>query len=383
VEVHEPTKTISVKQPTTYPNNPGYVVTADFTGDGILDLVTGSDEAYGPVSLNVGNGDGTFQPAITIGSDYFPLAAIGFGDFTGKGRLDLAYGWQDSKSGICGNQPPNYPPCYVKVLVNKGHERFRGLRPFDRSYDSASSAIVAGDFNGDGILDLAVFATYETGQAGKIFLGNGDGTFKRGQTFGFQNLDGFGAVTADFNGDGKLDLVAAYGNSLYLMLGNGDGTFQKPRRILTDKYEIGCGTGQGSLAVSDFNGDGNADLAFCDRRSSGGSVAVRLGILLGNGDGTFQRVAYYSPGAPYGGFFAAGDFNSDGKTDLIFSGLDSEYRPQFDVLWGNGDGTFQKPKKIILRNDSEGVLIPGDFNSDGLLDFVVAASFGLEVNVQE
>ena len=328
--------------------------------------------------MNVGKGDGTFQSAITIGQDYFGGAGIGFGDFNDNGTLDLVYGWQDSKSGLCDYQ--GNPPCYLKVLLNKGSGKFHGLPPFGRYSNQVAAAVIAGDFNNDGILDLAAFEGYDV----LVFLGNGDGTFKRKQTIHFQNPGGFAAVTADFNGDGKLDLVAAYGsNNLYLMLGNGDGTFQKPRRILTDKYEIGCGTGQGSLAVNDFNGDGNPDLAFCDRRSSGGSVAVRLGILLGNGDGTFQRVAYYSPGAPYGGFFAAGDFNSDGKTDLIFSGLDSEYSPQFDVLWGNGDGTFQRPKRIYLPHFYGGLPVLGDFNSDGLLDFVEVVPEGLWVYVQK
>jgi hypothetical protein len=375
VEVHEPTKTISVKQPTTYPNNPGYVITADFTGDGILDLVTGSDDAYGPVSLNVGNGDGTFQSAITIGSDYFPLAGMGFGDFNGEGKLDIAYGWQDSKSGFCafgGN-----PPCYVEVLVNKGHEKFHGLHPFGSYGETVAASIVAGDFNNDGMLDLAVF---EGDEVGEIFLGNGDGTFTHKQTIHFGQVNGFGAVTADFNGDGELDLVAAYGNSLYLMLGNGDGTFQKPRRIVSDRHQIDCG-----LVVNDFNGDGIPDLAFCDEHLSGGASAARLGILLGNGDGTFRGPVYYWPGAPYGGSFAAGDFNSDGKTDLIFSGaiLSHGYKPVFCVLWGNGDGTFQKPKKIALPDDSSGSFVPGDFNSDGLLDFVMVVSYGLAAYIQQ
>jgi hypothetical protein len=126
---------------------------------------------------------------------------------------------------------------------------------------------------------------------GGVFHGNGDGTFKR--VWSFNRDAGEDMVGADFNGDGKLDLVAKYGTGLYLFLGNGDGTFQTPRRIVTDKRFPECGDGP-SLVVNDFNGDGKADLAFCD---SSGPV-LRIGIALGNGDGTFQRPVYYE--IPFG-----------------------------------------------------------------------------------
>jgi hypothetical protein len=189
-------------------------------------------------------------------------------------------------------------------------------------------------------------------------------------------------VGADFNGDGKLDLVAQYGTGLYLMVGNGDGTFQKARRIVTDKRFPECGEGP-SLVVNDFNGDGKADLAFCDWNGP----TLRIGIALGNGDGTFQRPVYYQipfgPGNTFPFNFTAGDFNSDGKTDLIAvtEGVGS---PKFAVLWGNGDGTFQKAQKITLPKNfgGEGGLVTGDFNSDGLLDFVLENDTGLGVYIQ-
>jgi hypothetical protein len=329
VEVHKPTKAIAVKTPDVLPSGPFYAITADVDGDGKLDLVTGVGS--GPVTLNRGNGDGTFQPATTIGHGYFADAGIGFGDFNNDGKLDFLYG-----VGPCCD-----PPTHLKVLLGEGKDKFIGLPRFDLFSDSHPRGIVAGDFNGDGMLDVAV--AHQGGNfGGGIFLRNGDGTFKHVQNFN----PGGDMVGADFNGDGKLDLVAEYGTGLYLLLGNGDGTFQKPRRTATDKRFPGCGNGP-SLVVSDFNSDGIADLAFCDWTGP----VLRIGILIGNGDGTFQQPVYYQmpfgPGNTFPFTFAVGDFNSDGKTDLIAAtaGISS---PEFAILWGIGDGTFKKAKKIVL-----------------------------------
>jgi len=376
VEVHERTKTISVKQPGVYTvgGGPGPVLAADFTNAGILDLVTGTSDSEGLVVLNVGNGDGTFQPAVSIGKH--DISSMSFGDFDGDGTIDLIYGWQDGKMGICGDQPP-YPPCYLKVLLNDGHKGFHGLPPFGRNVSDYANGIVVGDFNRDGILDLAVF---EDGNGGGVFLGNGDGTFTHAGNFHLGFGGGY-AVTADFNGDGILDLVVEYGNSLYILIGNGDGTFQKPRRIATDKYKIG--NNGLPLFVNDFNGDGIADLVFCDKSYD---AVGRIGVLLGNGDGTFQRPVYYPvENSSQGGFsFTAGDFRSDGKTDLIAAtpGVNNE---QFEVFWGTGNGNFQKGQRITLPDNfgGEGGFVPGDFNSDGLLDFVMVNAAGLWVYVQK
>ncbi len=376
VEVHTPTKTIAVNQPGVYlvDGNPSYVVTGDFYDDGILDLVTGAGS--GQVALNRGEGNGTFQSATTVGTSFYAGAGIGVGDFSGDGRLDLVYGYQEGKSGFCDYA--GSPPCYLKVLMGDGRGDFHGLHPFGRYGNQYPAGIVVGDFNGDGILDLAVF---EVSSGGGVFLGNGDGTFKHVWNF-YLGYSGGHAVAADFNGDGKLDLVVEYEKSLYLLLGNGDGTFQKARRIVTDKYSVdACNAVTVGLLVNDFNGDGNADLAFCDFSLTN---PARIGVLLGNGDGTFQKVVYYATGFRDGLSFAAGDFRSDGKTDLIVS-TPGQSGAEFEVFWGNGDGTFQKAKRISLPDNFGGQigLVPGDFNSDGLLDFVMVNASGLWVYVQK
>src|SRR6266576_6165150 len=120
--------------------------------------------------------------------------------------------------------------------------------------------MVAADFNGDGKLDLI-------SADGTVQLGNGDGTFKTGTAWSVsgQNYSGFLAA-GDFNGDGKPDLVVSLGTSLYVLPGNGDGTFQQA--IATN-----IGTGLGAILVADVNGDGKPDVL--------GNGACGLMIFLG------------------------------------------------------------------------------------------------------
>jgi hypothetical protein len=180
--------------------------------------------------------------------------------------------------------------------------------------------------------------------------------------------EGGSIATADFNGDGKLDLVVDDQGYLFVMLGNGDGTFQKERKIA---QILG-----GGLAVNDFNGDGIPDVAFADE------VKGRIGVLIGKGDGTFEKPVFYSAGvAQNQNFqFAAGDFNSDGNTDVIVSqpGIPAENA----ILLGNGDGTFQKAQKLQLAAAAGTGIVVGDFNSDGLLDFAFLGD-GVVVYIQK
>jgi hypothetical protein len=165
--------------------------------------------------------------------------------------------------------------------------------------------MVVGDFNADGVPDLAV------GNANSdmvnIFLGNGDGTFKAAANYATA-LRPLCLVVGDFNGDGKLDLAAASGSSVHVLLGNGDGTFQAP--VIYPTGDIMQGLPR-YMAVGDVNGDGTADLV----EVFGGGVLV----LLGNGDGTFQTtpISYLAGIGPT--TVAIGDFNGDGRPDVAVS----------------------------------------------------------------
>ena len=188
-----------------------------------------------------------------------------------------------------------------------------------------------GDFNGDGIPDLATanggvesFMAPPDSTVG-ILLGNGDGTFQPAQTFAVGPAP-LALAVADFNGDGHLDIAAADSTGISILLGNGDGTFQPAQTYAAQ---------EGSLVVADFNGDGHVDIA-----TSGGS------ILLGNGDGTFQAAQTFASSPGYS--LAVGDFNGDGVPDIAFTFVapTAGYQGTLAILLGNGDGTFQSAQEL-------------------------------------
>jgi FG-GAP-like repeat len=192
-------------------------------------------------------------------------------------------------------------------------------------------------------------------------------------------------LAGDFNGDGKLDLILMKADggqvnmTLWLLEGNGDGTFKPSREIALVRNTSTC-VGTPFVQVSDFNGDGKLDLAFCD--------SSQIAVMLGNGDGTFQPPTFYTadPTGQRLFTFAVGDINSDGKPDLIVSEYPTDFGSTFVVMLGNGDGTFQSPLVIASGLEvplAETSITVGDFNADGLLDAAFQNDVGLYVYLQQ
>jgi len=172
-------------------------------------------------------------------------------------------------------------------------------------------------------------------------------------------------ATGDFNGDGKPDLAAALNQGgVGVLLGNGDGTFQT-----AVNYPAGSNTAW--VAVADLNGDGKLDLAVTD-----GGIAGKVYVLLGNGNGTFQTAVGYAVGSADSGprSIAVGDFDGNGKPDLaVTNDSDTPADNTVSVLLGNGDGTFKAAANYPVGTFPQGVGA-GDFNSDGRSDLVVTNS---------
>ena len=335
-----------------YPGvTPGSVAVGDFNGDGVPDLAV-ANVSYFRVSVLLGNGDGTFQAK----RDYPAVGAwaVAVGDFNGDGTLDLAV-----SSGR------DYFLHNVSVLLGNGDGTFQAARTFGAG--SASFSVVVGDFNGDGVQDLA--AANSSSTTVSVLLGNGDGTFPATPAFAV-GINPESVAVGDFNRDDRLDLAVANAgsNTVSVLMGNGDGTFQA-------EQTHDAGAGPTSVAVGDFNRDGNLDLVVANYGSNdyhAVTVATTVSVLLGNGDGTFGAAQTFEAGSGPNAV-VVGEFNGDGIQDLAVAdyGPDGQRGTTVSVLLGYGDGTFKTAQAFEAGNGASSVAV-GDFNRDGVQDLAVS-----------
>ncbi|MBK8467518.1 MAG: VCBS repeat-containing protein [Chloracidobacterium sp.] len=320
---------------------PFSVVVADFNGDGQLDLAVANHDGN-TVSILLGIGHGTFVPNVDYPTGTGPFS-VALGDFNGDGNLDLAVANQTSNN--------------VSILLGTGTGTFTPKVDYPAGANSVSVAV--GDFNGDGKSDLAV-ANYNSDNV-SILLGTGTGTFapKVDYATGHTPLS---VTVGDFNGDGKPDLVVTAYYSVSVLLGADGGTFSP--KI---DYNFPPGYDIEYLAVRDLNGDGKLDLAV----ATGQTVA----ILLGTGGGTFTGEVDYPTAGATG--VAIGDFDGDGNPDLA---IGSRSDPNVSVLPGNGDGTFGAFVFYRVNFNPRSIAV-GDFNDDGKPDLVSTAQFTNTVSV--
>ena len=235
--------------------------------------------------------------------------------------------------------------------------------------------VVSADFNGDGIPDLAVLDACspnpDCGAKNGVvttLLGNGNGTFTATATTPAGGYDPYGIVVGDFNGDGIPDLAvvndgSSAGGTVTVLLGNGDGTFTASP---TSPETAGC---DDSIAVADFNGDGIPDLAV----TNGCSNTVT--VLLGNGDGTFLPAAKSPPTGIQPISITVGDFNGDGIPDLATANSGdnaNKFKGTVTVLLGNGDGTFTPTTTSPVTVAPAKSVAVADFTGDGVSDLAVA-----------
>jgi hypothetical protein len=371
------------------------------------------------VAVTSGSGDDTLTAALTPasvpfepitinqGSHYGPMV---FGDFNGDGIEDLA-----APDGVhLGLGDGTFEPPAGLGITPSVSENITAARVYENI-----TAMVTGDFNGDGKLDLAIaYSGIETNTSGGVYvlMGNGNGTF---QTPVFYPVGENPASLAvgDFTGDGYLDIaVADKGATLgapyseggvSILMNKGNGTFQPfkelmqsqaaPQAIVSGYF---LGTDQLDLAVADkatdsvsivsvnrfgvpvlaepplpvgntpysivagnFTGDGATDLAVAN------FVDNTISVLLNEGDGTFEPAVNYSVDGLGPQSLIAADFSGDGKLDLAVVDTSSD---SVSLLAGNGDGTFQAAQQTLLAYPPSAIAT-ADLNGDGEPDLAVAS----------
>jgi hypothetical protein len=348
-----------------------YVAVGDFRGQGKPDLAVPLNG--NGVYVYLANGDGTFteapgSPIVLPRSpwDGLPNALADFvatGDFDNSGKLGMAVADLSEQN--------------VWVLTGNGDGTFTIPTSFVDSTGTYTNTLAVGDFLGNGNLDLAV-ANSLGGWPVDIALGCGDGSFNQGPVSANANVAGaYMPVVGDFNGDGKPDLAVTGGGYGYIasvvtiLLGNGDGTFN-----LGQNPTFATGPNPWAIAAADFNGDGRLDLVITNYNSN------TITILLGNGDGTLTP----APGSPVTvgqnpGAVAVGDFNSDGKTDLVVA---NQTDNTLTILLGNGDGTFTPAASSpVALGTVPFSLAVADFNGSGRLGLAVSSGDEILVLVQQ
>lgn len=336
-----------------HPNN---IAIADYNGDGAPDISV-PNLAGGSFSIRLNNGDGTFGPVSRYPSGLGATSVVPV-RLNGDNTLDVAVS--------------HYISSNVRIFAGNGDGTFQagqnisisapGLDP--NSVGAGAAVMISGDFNNDGKEDLATGNGYS--QNISILLGNGDGTVQPARTYPdlidrlrLEQLNPFGLETADFNEDGKLDLVTGGLTGTVIFRGNGDGSF-RASQAYPDGLVLVC------IHKADLNGDGHVDFV------STAIASTDYTVQLGNGDGSFYKKEQKNAGGILGAeCFGFGDLNADNKLDLaVVNTVSSFGTSNVAILLGRGDGTFESPVAYPVGPVAWAASI-ADFNADGKMDVVV------------
>jgi hypothetical protein len=256
---------LSLVAPVVYNTGQGPqgLAVGDLRGNGRLDIVTANTSAS--VSVLLGNGDGTFQPAANFATGGIGTQFVALGQLRHGGPLDVI--------------TANPGSATVSVLLGNGDGTFRSAVQYAVGLHERPVAVAVGDFTGDGIPDLITVdvpqARHEGFDSYSLLVGNGDGTFKTAVTHILSTVPS-SLAAGDFTGNGHLSIAIRTSGGVMVLVGNGNGTFQAPVFYAADPHSP-----VSSILVSDLAGTGKLDLATAN------SATNTVSVLLGNGNGTF------------------------------------------------------------------------------------------------
>lgn len=290
---------------------PGYdtptsIFIADFNNDTKPDIVVSEFNGF---STLIGNGDGTFQPAVYT----YIGGVVAVGRFNGDDNIDIMVTWLDGDWAT-----------HIQVYSGNGQGGFAPALDAYDGYYWGWGGMVAVDLNNDGHIDVA------TGE-GVVFLGYGNGAL---QWFNWDQpaplSSGRAVVAGDFTGDGNADVISA-GDDVAVLRGRGDGTFDAPIRDSINGFHT-------AVATADFNADGNLDAIVTD------SDAATVSVMLGNGDGTLRFGGAFATGTSPAAL-TIGDFNGDGRSDVAVANAGSN---NLSVLLNDGIWNTVPPVPLTL-----------------------------------
>ena len=339
--------------------SPVALVAADLRGNGILDLAVVYIDSQ-TLGILAGNGDGTFGPEREIA---FPMidvpVAIAAGDFNGDGKMDLVVGLDELEL-------PSEDAFYVFLGDGTGKFPTTIIVPMGPNGWEIVNTIAVGDINKDGKLDLLINNWNDQGEA-EEWLGNGDGTFRYGTTVSRYVI---ASDLGDVNGDGCLDIVTTWENSLgTVFLGNCDGSFQTPTY---PAGSFGIGDFGESIKLADINGDGHLDVILAGdyvELVNGMTAGNLVSVNFGDGNGNFGQARVYRGETNMAGF-AVGDFRGGGYPDVVTANQSSDTS---SVFLNDGHGGFGDPQGTTVDATSPGIWLPSNFlamdlNGDGKQD---------------